>query len=76
MSAWNAIYAPVGVPRDVIARINADVVKILRLPDVKERLAQLGIDGVGNSPQAAAAYLKSETARWGKVIKTAGLKAD
>ena len=57
-------------------RINADVVKLLALPDVKERFAQLGIERVGNSPDAANAYLKSETARWAKVIKTANLRAE
>lgn len=76
MTAWNALYAPAALPRDLVVRINADVVKLLALPDVKERLAQLGIERVGNSPEAASAYLKSETARWAKVIKTANLRAE
>jgi len=76
VAAWNAIYAPAAMSKDLIARINQDVVKVLALPDVRERLAQLGIDRVGNSPDEAAAYLRSETARWGKVIKAAGVKLD
>ena len=76
MTAWNALYAPAALPRDLVVRINADVVKLLALPDVKERFAQLGIERVGNSPDAANAYLKSETARWAKVIKTANLRAE
>ena len=75
-TAWNAVYAPAAMPRDLVARINADIVRLLGLPDVKERLAQLGIDPVGNSPEQAAAYLKSETARLGKVIKAANMRAD
>jgi len=76
VAAWNAVYAPAAMPKDLIARINQDVVKVLALPDVRERLAQLGIDRVGNSPEEAAAYLRSETARWGKVIKAANVRAD
>ena len=70
------LYAPAALPRDLVVRINADVVKLLALPDVKERFAQLGIERVGNSPDAANAYLKSETARWANVIKTANLRAE
>ena len=76
VTAWNAVYAPAAMPWDLVARINADVVRLLGLPDVKERLAQLGIDAVGNSPEQAAAYLRSETARLGKVIKAANMHAD
>ncbi len=76
VAAWNAIYAPAAMPKELIARVNQDVVKVLGLPDVRERLAQLGIDRVGNSPDEAAAYLRSETARWGKVIKAANVRAD
>ncbi len=74
--AWNALYAPAGVPKAVIQRINADVAKVLQMPDVKERLVQLGIEVVGNSPEAATAYLKSETAKWAKVIKAANIRVE
>jgi tripartite-type tricarboxylate transporter receptor subunit TctC len=76
VTAWNAVYAPAALPPALIARLNADIVKVLGLPDVRERLAQLGIDRVGNSPDEAAAYLRTETARWGKVIKSAHMRAD
>ena len=76
VTAWNAIYAPAATPKELLARINTDVLKLLSLPDVRERLSQLGIDPVGNSPDAAAAYLRAETARWGKVIKSANLRAE
>jgi tripartite-type tricarboxylate transporter receptor subunit TctC len=65
VTAWNAIYAPAALPKEIVAKIHAEVAKLLRMPDVRERLATLGIDPVGNSPEQAAAYLKSETARWG-----------
>ena len=74
--AWNAIYAPAALPREIAMRINAEAAKALRMPDVRERLAVLGIEPVGNTPEQAAAYLRSETIRWSKVIKIAGLKAE
>lgn len=74
--AWNALYAPAGVPKAVIQRINADVAKVLQLPDVKERLTQLGVDIVANSPEQATEYLKSETAKWAKVIKAANIRVE
>jgi len=76
VSAWNAVYAPAAMPKELVARIHADIVKILALPDVRERLVTLGIDRVGNSPEEAAAYLRAETARWSKVIKAANMRAD
>ena len=76
VSAWNAVYAPAAMPRELVVRLNADIVKILALPDVRERLITLGIDRVGNSPDEAAAYLRAETARWAKVIKAANIKLD
>ena len=73
--AWNALYAPMAVPKPIIDHINASVVKVLAMPDVKKRLGELGIDIVGNSPGEAHAYLKSETAKWANVIKRANVKA-
>ena len=75
-ATWTALYAPAALPRELVARIHADVVKLLNLPDVSDRLAQQGIDRVGNSPAEAAAYLKSETIRWAKVIKAANMRVD
>lgn len=75
-AAWNGLYAPAALPKDVIARLNADVAKVLQIPEVQERLAQQGIDRVGNSPEQAAVYLRSEIVKWGKVIRSANLRVD
>ena len=72
---WIALYAPAAVPKDVIARLNTDAVKVLQMPDVQERLVQQGIDRVGNSSEQAAAYLRSEIVKWGQVIRRANLRA-
>jgi tripartite-type tricarboxylate transporter receptor subunit TctC len=74
--AWNALYAPSGVPRSIIQRIHMDTVKVLQMPDVQARFSQLGIEIVGNSPEQATAYLESETAKWERVIKAANIRVD
>jgi tripartite-type tricarboxylate transporter receptor subunit TctC len=56
--------------------VHADIVKVLAMPDVKERVASLGFDVVASSPDQFTAQIKAEIDKWGKVIKAAGLKAD
>src|SRR3954470_8982230 len=75
-ATWVGLHAPGGTSRELIARINADVVKVANQPDVKEKLAQQGIDRVANSPDEAAAYVKSEITKWAKVIKAANVRID
>ena len=74
--AWNGLTAPAKTPRDVILKINADVIKIINSPELKERLKAEGSDPVGNSPEQFAAFLRSEVAKWAKVIKVAGVKPE
>jgi tripartite-type tricarboxylate transporter receptor subunit TctC len=71
---WSGLSAPARTPREVIARINADVVKIIRSPAMLERLKAEGSDPVGNSPEQFAAFLQEETARWSRVIRFAGIE--
>ena len=75
-ATWVGLHAPGGINRDLLVRISADVIKVLNLPDTRERLAQQGIDRVGNSPDEAAAYVKSEITKWAKVIKAANVRID
>ena len=74
--AWNGLTAPAKTPRDVIVKINADVLKVVNSPDLKERLKAEGSDPVGSSPEQFAAFLRSEIAKWAKVIKFAGVKPE
>ncbi len=67
---------PARAPREIVARLNREIVKILRMPDVRERLATQGAEPVGNTPEQYAAALKADLARWAKVVKTAGIRAD
>ena len=74
--AWYGIFAPAGTPPDIIARINAEVNRILAAPDVRERMKTLGADPIGKSPEFFAAFVKDEIAKWGKVVKEAGIKVE
>jgi tripartite-type tricarboxylate transporter receptor subunit TctC len=74
--AWNGLTAPAKTPRDVILKINADVIKIVNSPELKERLKADGSDPVGNSPEQYAAFLRNEIAKWAKVIKFANVKPE
>jgi tripartite-type tricarboxylate transporter receptor subunit TctC len=73
---WVGLFAPPGTPREIVARINAEVGKLLQLPDVKEKFAQQGADPVGGSPEQFAAAIRSDIAKWGKIVKDSGAKAD
>ena len=73
---WYGLLGPAGLPTDITNKIQADVARVLKMPDVAERLAGLGVEPVGSSPDAFAALLKSEIAKWEKVKKATGLTVD
>ena len=72
--AWNGLTAPARTPKDVIAKLNADVIKVVRSPELVEKLKAEGSDPVGSSVSDYAAFLRDEIAKWGKVIKFANIK--
>jgi len=72
--SWNCMVAPAGTPEPVIQRLNTELVKIVSDPKVLERLTADGVVGAGSTPQELAAYIKSESEKWGKVIRDAGVK--
>ena len=73
---WNGLLAPAKTPHAIIAKLNAEVVRMLATPEVKKIFANEGGEAVGNSPEAFAAIVKSETAKWAKVVKAAGIKIE
>ena len=75
-SSWFALMAPAGLPPAVQARINAETLRVLALPDVREKLALLGLDLAPGTPEALASYIQSETSKWAKVVKESGAKLD
>jgi tripartite-type tricarboxylate transporter receptor subunit TctC len=71
---WFGVLAPAGTPRPIIDRLNQEMVKLLKSPDVRDRLIADGTDPAPTTPEEFAAYIKSETEKWTKVIKAAGIK--
>ena len=76
VTTWYGVLAPAGTPKDIVARLNREIVKIMNSPDVKERLAVVAADPMTSSPEQFSLYIRQEIARWGKVVRTAGLRAD
>jgi len=74
--AAQGIFAPAGTPRDVVQKLNTEIAKIIRLPDVRAKWDQLGAEPVENTPQQFATWLSSEALKWGKVIQVSGAKPD
>jgi tripartite-type tricarboxylate transporter receptor subunit TctC len=73
---WTSLFAPAGTPQPVLDALHAQAVKALRLPEVRERMASLGIDPVGNTPAELGAILKADLEKWTAVAKSAGVKAE
>lgn len=73
MYSWNGVFAPAGTPRDVIAKLNAEIVSILRLPEVTERLTSLGFVANGMTSEEFSSLIRSETERWSKIVKDLGI---
>ena len=74
--SWQAIFAPAGTPKPIVDRLYSELSKILRDPEVQDRLAKLGLDASGMPPAELAAFQKSEIEKWAKVIKAANIKID
>jgi len=75
-TAWHGLLVPVGTPKPIVARLNAETNKVLREPEIRGRLASQGTATMGGTPEHLADYIKSETAKWTRVIQQAGIKAD
>jgi len=76
VTTWYGVLAPAGTPRPVVARLNGELVKIMYSPEMKDRLNAMGTDPVTSTPEEFAAYIRQEIAKWGDVVRKAGLKAD
>ena len=73
---WYGILAPAATPREIITRLNAELTKALTAPDLKERLGTAGIEAMSSTPEQFGAFIKSETVRYAKVVKDAGIKPE
>ena len=74
MTGWTGLFAPAGTPADIVAKLSREVVRVLSLPEIRERMASQGSEAVASTPENFSAFVKAEAAKWQKVIRTAGLE--
>ncbi|HWP86998.1 MAG TPA: tripartite tricarboxylate transporter substrate binding protein [Burkholderiales bacterium] len=74
--SWWGILTPAGVPKDIITKLHTEIVKVLTLPEIKAKFADQGADVANDTPEHFAAYIKSEIAKWAKLIKELGVKSE
>lgn len=75
-ATWNGLIAPAATPRDIVAKLNGDIVKVLSMPDTRAKLASNGLEPIGDTPAAFTAHISNEIARWAKVVKAAHIRAE
>lgn len=76
IGSWQAIFAPAGTPKDIVDRMNKEIAAVMKMPDVKARLDELGFGGGGGAPQQLADLQKNDIAKYAKVVKDANIKPD
>lgn len=74
LAVWYGVVAPANTPKEIIGRLHAEIVRVLNLPDVKERVAGLGFETLSGTPDQFQAFIEAEVAKWGKVVREAGLQ--
>jgi tripartite-type tricarboxylate transporter receptor subunit TctC len=73
---WYSLFAPGGTPKEIVTKLYGEVAKTVTNPEARERLLAMGLDPVGSTPDEFAAYVKVETAKWGKLVREAGIRAN
>jgi tripartite-type tricarboxylate transporter receptor subunit TctC len=76
LTNWFGLLVPVSVSKDIVLKINGDVTKILREEDIRKKIADMGADVVGNSPEEFGAAMRAESAQWAEIIKSANIRAE
>jgi tripartite-type tricarboxylate transporter receptor subunit TctC len=74
--SWFALFAPANTPKPIVDKLQGEVAKIIKSPEVSKKLAEIGLDPVGSTPEALATYQRSEIVKWAKVVKDSGAKAE
>src|SRR3970040_1202579 len=73
---WQSTVVPAGTPREIIAKLTAELTRIMKLPETRERLSAVGIEPTSSTPEELAAFIRSETTKWSRIIKDIGLKIE
>jgi tripartite-type tricarboxylate transporter receptor subunit TctC len=75
-ATWNGLVAPAATPKEIVAKLNGDIVKVLNMPDTRAKLAGNGLEPIGDTPAAFSAHIANEIARWANVVKAAGIRPE
>jgi tripartite-type tricarboxylate transporter receptor subunit TctC len=76
VSAWYGMFVAANTPRDIVNRLNTELSKVMKMPDIQERMTALGWDPITNTPEQFTAQIKTELAIWADVVKKSGAKID
>ena len=76
VDSWFGILAPAATPKEIVSKLNVEIVRILKIPEVRERLLEQGAEPVGDTPEQFAEHIRKETVKWARVVKASGAKAD
>lgn len=74
--SWNGVVVPTGTPKDIIARLNSEIVRILRQPDLREKFVVQGVELVPTTPEEFGAFIRQDIAKWAKVIQLSGARPE
>jgi tripartite-type tricarboxylate transporter receptor subunit TctC len=76
LGSWHGVFAPAGTPKDIIEKLNTEIVKALKTPEMRDKLQALGVEAVGTSSASFTAFVKAEVPKWAKVVKESGAKVE
>ena len=76
VTSWFGLLAPAGTPQAIITKLHEEAVKIIAMPDLREKYGKIGLDVVTDPPDAFATIIRNDTAKWAKIIKDAGIKSE
>ena len=75
-TTWHGVMVAAGTPSAIVAKLHDDIVAVLHTPEIAERLSSQGAEAIGNTPEEFASYIRSETAKWAKVVRESGAKLE
>jgi tripartite-type tricarboxylate transporter receptor subunit TctC len=76
MALWIGVFAPAGTPGEIASKLGAEVVRIVNLPDIRDKLAGMGVEPLGNTSEQVTEWIRREIERFGPVVKAANIRAD
>jgi hypothetical protein len=76
LPVWYGVVAPAGTPREIVTRLNAEILRVINMPDFKQRIEVDAVEPIGSSPEQLGDYIKSELVKWSKIVRDSGAKVD